>query len=85
MYVAPDYASGTPPNCTINGGSTSGYQGMIYAPYCNLTINGNSGLVVQSQLVGYTVDLSGASGVILNYDANSSPVWNIPLQVGLTK
>jgi hypothetical protein len=85
MYVVPDYATGTPPTCKLNGGSTSGYEGMIYAPYCNLIINGNSGMVVESQLVGYTVDLSGASGVILNYESNSSPVWNIPLQVGLTK
>lgn len=85
MYVAPNYAGGTVPNCKINGGSGSAYQGMIYAPYCNVSVNGNSGLVVQSQIVGYTVDLSGASGVNLTYDASSFPVWDIPMRVGLVK
>jgi len=85
MYVAPNYAAGTMPNCKINGGSGSGYQGMIYAPYCNVEVNGNSGLSVESQIVGFTVDLSGASGITLTYNASSFPVWDIPLQVGLTK
>ena len=85
MYVAPNYATGTQPNCKINGGSGSMYDGMIYAPYCNVMVNGSSGLNMQSQIVGYTVDLSGASGVSLTYDATHFPVWNIPLQVGLTR
>lgn len=85
IYAAPDYASGTLPNCKINGGSGSAYQGMIYAPYCKVIVNGSSGLAVQSQIVGYTVDLTGASGVNLTYDASSFPVWDIPLQVGLVK
>ena len=87
IYAAPNYAldpSGLP-NCTVNGGSTSQYQGTIYAPYCNLNLSGNSGMVLNSQVIGYTVDMAGASGVTLNYDASNQPYWNIPLQVGLTK
>jgi hypothetical protein len=86
IYAAPDYASGTPVNCTINGGALSMFQGTIYAPYCNITVNGGSGSTgFQSQIIGYNVKFSGTSEVILNYDSNSSPVWNIPLQVGLSK
>lgn len=84
MYVSPDYTTLTPPNCTINGNSGDAFWGTIYAPYCNLKLNGTSDSnSFQSQLIGYTVDLTGASGVTLNYDAGSSAVWTIPQQVGL--
>ncbi len=87
IYAAPNYAldPSSLPNCTINGGSTSTYAGTIYAPYCNVNLNGGSGMTMNSQLIGYTVDMSGASGVTINYTAGSNPVMNIPLQVGLAK
>jgi hypothetical protein len=86
IYAAPDYASGTPATCTINGGALSMFKGTIYAPYCNMTVNGGSGSTgFQSQLIGYKVKFSGTSDIYLNYDANSNPTWSIPLQVGLSK
>jgi hypothetical protein len=86
MYLAPNYASGTPANCTINGHSGDGFQGTIYAPYCNLRLNGSSDTTsFQSQLIGYTVDLTGASGVVLNYDAGDNATFPISSQVGLSK
>jgi hypothetical protein len=85
MYVAPNYASGTPANCTINGSSADQLAGTIYAPYCNIKLNGSSGTVINSQVIGYTVDLTGASGVTLNYPSGNEVYWNIPSQVGLTK
>jgi hypothetical protein len=86
LYVAPNYASGTPATCTINGHTGDGFMGSIYAPYCNITINGTSGATgFQSQLVGYTVKFAGGSNVTLNYNASSAPVFEIPLQVGLSR
>jgi len=87
FYVAPNYAldPSAIPHCTINGSSTSRYQGSIYAPYCDLKINGSSGMTLNSQMVGYTVDLTGASGVTLNYTATEQPYHPISLQVGLSK
>jgi hypothetical protein len=87
IYAAPNYSldPSSLPNCKINGGSTSQYQGSIYAPYCNVFVNGNSGMVLNSQVIGYTVDLTGASGIILNYESDDQPYWTIPLQVGLIK
>ena len=85
MYVAPNYALATPPKCYIGGGSTSTYLGTIYAPYCDLTIAGNAGLTMQSQLIGYTVDLTGAAGLTLNYTGAPKTTWTIPQQVGLSK
>ncbi len=85
MYFSPNYSLSSAQNCTINGSATSTYSGTIYAPYCNLKINGNSGMTMQSQLIGYTVDLSGASGITLNYDSAPKTVWPISNQVGLHK
>jgi hypothetical protein len=86
IYDAPNYATGTPVNCTINGGSLSMFQGTIYAPYCDITLNGGSGPTgFQSQVIGYNVKFAGTSDIYLTYNADNSPVWSIPLQVGLTK
>jgi hypothetical protein len=85
LYVAPNY-SGSPANCTINGHTGDSFMGSIYAPYCNITINGTSGASgFQSQLVGYNVKFAGGSNVVLNYDAGSAPVFESPLQVGLSR
>ncbi|MGE5463734.1 MAG: hypothetical protein ACM3PS_10285, partial [Syntrophothermus sp.] len=86
IYAAPNYSNGTPATCTINGGSLTMLKGTIYAPYCNITVNGGSGATgFQSQLIGYNVKFSGGSEIILDYSTGSHPTWTIPLQVGLTK
>jgi hypothetical protein len=88
IYLAPNYASGTPTTCTLNGNSADLFTGMIYAPYCNVTIDGTSGSSgFQTQIIGYTVKFSGGANVTLNYDASSNPLSSltVPLQVGLTR
>ena len=85
VYVAPDYSLENPSLCKINGSSISKFQGTFYAPYCDMNVNGGSGMTLEAQIIGYTVDLTGASGVTLTYNANSNPTWDIPLQVGLSK
>ena len=86
IYAAPNYASGSPVNCTINGNSSNLFVGTIYAPYCNITMNGASGETgFRSQLIGWEVKFSGGAEIYLNYDGVASPVWPIPLQVGLSK
>jgi hypothetical protein len=94
MYLAPDYSGASPANCKINGHSgdpdlgTTGdaFKGTIYAPYCNITLDGTSDPSgFQTQLIGYTVKFAGGANVYLTYNDDSSPAWNIPLQVGLTK
>jgi hypothetical protein len=86
MYLAPDYASGTPATCTINGNTSDQFTGAIYAPYCNATLDGTSDpMGFQTQIIAYTVKFAGGANVVLNYDGGSNPTWNIPLQVGLAK
>src|SRR5574341_1460889 len=88
LYVAPDYASGTPTNCLLNGNASDVFTGTIYAPYCNVTIDGTSDPSgFQTQIIAYTVKFAGGANVILSYDANSNPLSDltIPLQVGLSR
>jgi hypothetical protein len=86
IYAAPNYSTGTPATCTINGNTSNTFQGTIYAPYCNITMDGTSTPTgFQSQIIGYNVKFSGGANIYLTYEAGSSPVWNIPLQVGLTQ
>jgi hypothetical protein len=85
IYAAPNYANSSPPPCTINGNSLTSLQGTIYAPYCNLNVNGSSGTVLAAQLIAYTVDLTGASGVTLTYNDDTNAIFNYPNQVGLTR
>ncbi len=86
IYAAPNYASGTPQTCNINGGSGSAFKGTIYAPYCSITMNGGSGPNgFQTQIIGFDVKFSGTSDIYLTYDSSSSPTFDIPIQIGLTK
>jgi len=88
MYLAPDYASGTPTNCLLNGNASDVFTGTIYAPYCNVTIDGTSDPAgFQTQIIAYTVKFAGGADVILTYNNDSTPMssWTIPLQVGLSK
>jgi hypothetical protein len=86
MYVAPNFSTGTPATCKINGNNDYTLIGTIYAPYCNINIDGTSNTgKFQSQVIGYTVDFAGTAHVELNYNNGNSYVWDIPLQVGLTK
>jgi hypothetical protein len=86
IYVAPNYSSGTPATCKINGNSDYFLKGTIYAPYCNVTIDGTSNTgKFQSQVIGYTVKFSGTADVVLTYEGGDNAVWSIPSQVGLSK
>jgi hypothetical protein len=88
IYLAPNYASGTPTNCTINGNTYDQFVGTIYAPYCSMTIDGTSDPAgFQTQIIAYTVKFAGGANVILTYNDDSTPMssWTVPLQVGLSK
>jgi len=86
MYVAPNYSTGTPAVCKINGNSDYMLKGTIYAPYCAMTIDGTSNTGnFTSQVIGYTVNFAGTANVVLTYEEGSSAIWEVPLQVGLSK
>jgi hypothetical protein len=88
LYAAPNYATGTPSTCLMNGNASDVFIGTIYAPYCNVTIDGTSDPSgFETQLIGYTVKFAGGANVILNYNDGAQLLQDltVPLQVGLTR
>jgi hypothetical protein len=80
--------TGTPPNCSINGDSHNVYIGTIFAPYCDFIFNGTneSGdptLTYGTQVVAYTITLTGGSDINFTYDPGAI-AWDDP-QVGLLR
>ena len=76
--------TGTPPNCSIDGNSINTYEGTIFAPYCDVTVNGDStGANLDAQVIGYTVTLNGSATMNINYDRDH--VVHDARRVGLMK
>jgi hypothetical protein len=57
----------------INGNSGSTFTGTILAPSASVSINGSGGVTgLNSQVIGYTVNLSGTSNTTINYNAGQN-------------
>jgi hypothetical protein len=83
-YGSPVYTSIAPENCVINGNSDNTFEGAIFAPYCNITINGTTeDTGINSQIIGYTVKIDGGGDVTFTYDASKNPI--IKAEAGLFK
>jgi len=77
---------GTPEACVINGGTSDEFQGGIYAPFCDVQINGSAGSVgFNAQVIGWTVDVTGGAGLSFTYDETQNPVDVKPARTGQTK
>ena len=59
---------------TLNGNSDSEFEGTILAPASEVQINGTGDAGMIGQIIGYTVDLGGTSGINIQYD-NSKALW----------
>jgi Putative Flp pilus-assembly TadE/G-like len=72
-------------NCTINGGSYLDMNGTIFAPYCNITINGDNSTSsdFNAQVIGWDVKLNGNNTINFNYDPNNIPT--VKRKVGLMR
>jgi hypothetical protein len=71
IIIASDFKD-TPPNCNINGDSTNIYIGTIFAPFCDFIFNGtnesgNPDLNYGTQVIAYTITLTGNSNINFNY------------------
>ena len=78
MYVDAnygDYFAGNPaPNCNINGSAAMNFTGVIYAPFCDVSINGGSTpFSISAQLVGFTISLTGDANLTFTYDPSKMP------------
>ena len=57
-------------DCTINGGSDIMVDGTIFAPYCDITINGNnsSASSFNAQVIGWDIKLNGGNSINFTYN-----------------
>lgn len=90
MIVEPNYGNPVlsvgPLNCKLNGGVENIFKGAIFAPYCNVTISGNSSSTgLTSQIIAYTVKITGGGIVNFSYDAGQNPEINHPAEIGIIK
>ena len=71
--------------CTINGGAYLDIEGVVFAPYCNIKVNGDSSSTayINAQLVGWHLLIDGGAGINFNYDPNN--VIRIKRRVGLMR
>ena len=78
IYVDPgpvvnDMYTGSPKKCNINGQSDDAFTGTIYAPYCEMTINGGGNPDgFHAQLIAYEVKLSGNNDLSFIYDESDT-------------
>ncbi len=60
-------------NCGIQGNNSSQYTGLIFVPYCNLTISGTSGSNgFGSQIIAYNISLTGTNNLYFTYNASQN-------------
>ena len=71
--------------CTITGGAYLDLEGIIFAPYCNIKVNGDSGATapINAQLVGWHILIDGGAGINFNY--NPDYVIHLKRKIGLMK
>jgi hypothetical protein len=83
IIVASDF-TGSPETCKIDGNANDSYTGTIYAPYCNLTINGTANSTAYNgQIIGYEVKINGTSNISFTYDKDKNAT--VKRKVGLMR
>jgi hypothetical protein len=72
-------------SCSISGGSDLDINGLIFAPYCNITVNGDSGTqsTINAQLIGWDLKINGGAGIYFQYNPDNQVV--IHRKVGLMR
>lgn len=73
------------PTCSISGGADVDINGLIFAPYCNITINGGSGTSaeINAQLIVWDINITGGADINFNYDPSNQVI--IKDKIGLMK
>ena len=83
MIVASTF-EGAPEDCKIVGNTANNFTGTIFAPYCNVTVSGDTAdTSYNAQIVAYEVKLTGNNTINFTYDPNVNR-WNEP-RVGLMR
>jgi hypothetical protein len=65
--------TGQTPNCIVNGAADATFTGTIFAPYCDVEIDGGGKTTsLTAQIIGYTVKITGSQTVNLTYKESDS-------------
>jgi hypothetical protein len=73
VLIADSDFSGQSPNCIVNGNAEATFTGTIFAPYCDIQLDGGAKTTSMSaQIIGYTVKITGSQTVNLYYDPDIS-------------
>ena len=76
--------SGVPGTCTITGNGNHQFTGAIYAPYCNVTVAGDSGPDgIHASIISYELKLTGDNALWFIYDEDIMPQEYTPPATGL--
>lgn len=72
-------------SCSITGGADIDINGLIFAPYCDVTVNGDSSstAVINAQIIGWDIKINGGAGINFNYDPDNAV--KIKRRVGLMR
>jgi len=73
LFIVDSNFSGQAPDCHVAGNSGNVYTGTIFAPYCDVIINGGSTTAsYDTQIIGYTVTILGNANTHLYYNADNN-------------
>lgn len=72
-------------SCTISGGADLHINGLIFAPYCDITVNGGSDPTaeINAQLIAWNIKINGTTTINFNYDPDNQVT--IKRRVGLMR
>lgn len=72
-------------DCKFTGGQYLDLNGTVFAPYCDITINGDSTTtsVFNAQFIGWDLKVDGNNTITVNYDPDYTP--QIKRRLGLMK
>jgi len=72
-------------SCEITGGAYLDINGMIFAPYCDITVNGGSDPTaeINAQLLGWDLKITGNNTINFNYNPDNAV--HIKRRVGLMR
>ena len=71
---------------TMNGASGSAFTGSIWAPSSHCSLEGNNtSYDVNSQLMCYSMSLSGSANIDITYNENENHIIQVPPSIELTK
>ena len=70
----------------FKGNADSLLRGLIFTPAADITYNGTSHVQKSYvQIVGYTVELTGSNGTLIQYQDPDNWDANLPSQIGIAQ